>query len=99
MRVIEELGVDSEAHSVRKAGKPVFGYKQHTVADSSGVVMAAATTIAANCHDSNPLLGPRQKPISSLQSEPVFIPTRHIGQKHHAALKTAFKIRPLRTIH
>ena len=66
MRVIEEPGVDSEARSIRKAGKPVFGYKQHTVVDNNGLVMAATTT-AANCHDSKPLLGPRQSqyPVSS----------------------------------
>ena len=34
----------------------MFGYKQHTVVDNNGLVMAIETT-AANCHDSKPLLG------------------------------------------
>ena len=37
MRVIEVThpGVDIEARWVRKSGKPVFGYKQHTTVDST----------------------------------------------------------------
>lgn len=57
MQVIEvtQPGVDSEARWVRKNGKPVLGYKQHTLVDDNGLVLAIETT-AANCHDSKPLL-------------------------------------------
>ena len=36
MRVIEVVqpGVDTEAHWVKKGGKSVFGYKQHTLVDN-----------------------------------------------------------------
>ena len=62
MRVIEVThpGVDNEARWVSSRGKSVFGYKQHTVVDDDGLVMAVTTT-AANCHDSKPLLGPLNK--------------------------------------
>ena len=83
MQVIEvtQPGVDSEARWVRKGGKPVFGYKQHTVVDDNGLVLAIATT-AANCHDSKPLLDLLDKPISS--REPVFMPTRRIAARNIA---------------
>lgn len=57
MRIIEvtQPGVDSEARWVKKGGQSVFGYKQHTMVDDDGLVMAVTTT-AANCHDSKPLL-------------------------------------------
>lgn len=32
----------------------MFGYKQHTVIEDNGLVIAVETT-AANCHDSKPL--------------------------------------------
>ena len=57
MRVIEVIqpGVDTEARWVKKGGKSVFGYKQHTLVDNNGLVLAVETT-AANQHDSKPLL-------------------------------------------
>ncbi|MCC6922244.1 MAG: IS5 family transposase [Nitrosomonas sp.] len=57
MSVIEttQPGVDTEARWVKKGGKSVFGYKQHTVVDNNGLVMAVETT-AANRHDSQPML-------------------------------------------
>ena len=57
MRVIEvgQSGVDTEARGVKKGDKFVFGYKQNTVVDDNGLVLAVETT-AANCHDSKPLL-------------------------------------------
>jgi len=57
MKVIEatQPGVDTEARWVKKGGKSVFGYKQHTVVDDNGLVMAVETT-AANRHDSQPML-------------------------------------------
>ena len=57
MRVIEvtQPGVDTEARWVKKGGKSLFGYKQHTMVDGNGLVVAIENT-AANCHDSKPLL-------------------------------------------
>lgn len=57
MRVIAvtQPGVDAEARWVKKGGQSVFGYKQHTLVDHNGLVIAVETT-AANCHDSKPLL-------------------------------------------
>ena len=41
MRVIEvtQPGVDTEARWVKKNGKSVFGYKQHTLVDNNGLVL------------------------------------------------------------
>jgi transposase, IS5 family len=57
MQVVEvaQPGVDTEARWVKKDGKSVFGYKQHTLVDDNGLVMAVETT-AANQHDSKPML-------------------------------------------
>lgn len=57
MRVIEVIqpGVDAQARWVKKGSKSVFGYKQHTLVDNNGLVMAVETA-AANQHDSRPLL-------------------------------------------
>ena len=57
MQVIEvtQPGVDAEARWVKKGDKSLFGYKQHTVVDDNGLVVAVETT-AANCHDSKSLL-------------------------------------------
>ena len=57
IRVIEVVqpGVDTEARWVKKDGKSVFGYKQHTLVDNNGLMLAVETT-AANQHDSKPLL-------------------------------------------
>jgi Transposase DDE domain len=58
MKVIEatQPGVDTEARWVKKVGKSVFGYKQHTAVDDNDLVMAVETT-AANRHDSQPMPG------------------------------------------
>jgi IS5 family transposase len=42
MRVIAvtQPGVDIEARWVKKGGQSVFGYKQHTLVDHNGLVMA-----------------------------------------------------------
>lgn len=73
MGVIEvtQPGVDTEARWVKKSGKSVFGYKQHTVVDDNGLVIAVETT-AANCHDSKPLLtlldkAVKNKPLTQRQ--------------------------------
>lgn len=49
MKVIEALqaGVDTEARWAKKGGKAVFGYKQHTVVDDNGLVIAVETTTAS----------------------------------------------------
>ena len=88
MRVIEVThpGVDSEARWVRKGSKSIFGYKQHTVVDSNGLVMAVTTT-AANCHDSKPLLSLLDK--ANIQpSVRVHADKAYSSQKHRDALKT-----------
>lgn len=88
MQVIEvtQPGVDSEARWVRKGGKPVFGYKQHTVVDGNGLVLAVATT-AANCHDSKPLLDLLEK--ANIQpGVRVHADKAYSSQKHRAALKS-----------
>jgi len=88
MQVIEvtQPGVDSEARWVRKGGKPVFGYKQHTVVDDNGLVLAVETT-AANCHDSKPLLDLLDK--ANIQpGVRVHADKAYSSQKHRAALKS-----------
>jgi len=87
MRVIEvtQPGVDSEACWVKKSGKLVFGYKQHTVVDNNGLVMAVVTT-APNCHDSKLLLGVLDKaniqPGTRIHADKVYC-----SQKHRDAIK------------
>lgn len=87
MRVIEvvQAGVDVEARWVNKGGKSIFGYKQHTVVDDNGLVMAVETT-AANCHDSKPLLSlldkANIKPGTRIHADKAYC-----SQKHHEALK------------
>lgn len=58
MRVVEVLqpGVDHEARWTKKAGKSLFGYKQHALVNDDGLVMAVETT-PANRHDSQPFIG------------------------------------------
>lgn len=52
---VTQPGVDSEARWLKKAGKSVFGYKQHTLVDHQGLVIAIETT-PANQHDSQPFV-------------------------------------------
>ena len=88
MRVIEvnQPGVDREARWLKEAGKSVFGYKQHTVVDSNGLVIAVETT-PANRHDSQPLVGLTDKagikPGSRLHADKAYC-----SKKHQDALKT-----------
>lgn len=88
MRVIEvtQPGVDSEARWVRKGGKSVFGYKQHTVVDGNGLVLAVETT-AANCHDSKPLLDLLEK-ANIHPGVRVHADKAYSSQKHRNALKS-----------
>jgi len=53
--LVTQPGVDGEARWLKKAGKSVFGYKQHTVVDANGLVLAVETT-PANRHDSQPFV-------------------------------------------
>lgn len=57
MRVIkvEEPRVDPDGRWVKKGGESQFGYKQHTLVDDHGLVLAVETT-EANCHDSRMLI-------------------------------------------
>ena len=50
--IVEEPHVDEDARWTKKSGKYVFGYKQNTVVNDDGLVLAVETT-AANCHDTN----------------------------------------------
>lgn len=87
MKVVEasQPGVDTEARWVKKGGKSVFGYKQHTMVDDNGLVMAVETT-AANQHDSQPMLTLVDKapikPGSRLHTDKAYS-----SQKHRKALK------------
>lgn len=87
MRVIEvtQPGVDTEARWVKKSGKSVFGYKQHTVVDDNGLVIAVETT-AANRHDSRPLLTLLDK-AGIKPGTRVHADKAYCSQKHHDALK------------
>ena len=88
MQVIEvtQPGVDTEARWVRKGGKSVFGYKQHTIVDNNGLVLAVETT-AANCHDSKPLLDLLDK--ANIQpGTRVHADKAYSSQKHRDALKS-----------
>ena len=82
-----QLGVDTEARWIRKGGQPVFGYKQHTVVDDSGLVIAVVTT-AANCYDSKPLLDLLDKANIRLGVR-VHADKAYCSQKHRDALKRA----------
>src|SRR5574337_1670020 len=85
-RKVTQPGVDTEARWVRKGGKPVFGYKQHTVVDSNGLVMAVTAT-AANCHDSKPLLDLLDK--ANIQAGiRLHAGKAYHSQKHRDALKS-----------
>ena len=87
MRValVTQPGVDSEARWLKKAGKTVFGYKQHTVVDANGLVIAVETT-PANRHDSQPLVGLVDKagiePGARLHADKAYC-----SKKHQDALK------------
>lgn len=88
MRVIEVVqpGVDAEARWVKKGGKSIFGYKQHTLVDNNGLVVAVETT-AANQHDSKPLL----TLLDKAEIEPgtrIHADKAYCSQKHREALKS-----------
>ncbi|MFO1289616.1 MAG: IS5 family transposase [Nitrosomonas sp.] len=88
MRVIEvdQPGVDAEARWVKKGDKSVFGYKQHTVVDDNGLVLAVETT-AANCHDSKPLLDLLDK--ANIQPDTrIHADKAYSSQKHRDTLKS-----------
>ncbi len=88
MHVIEvtQPGVDTEARWIKKSGKSIFGYKQHTVVDDNGLVIAVETT-AANCHDSKPLLTLLDK-AEIKPGARVHADKAYCRQKHHDALKS-----------
>ncbi|MFZ1851372.1 MAG: transposase [Nitrosomonas sp.] len=88
MTVIEvtQPGVDAEARWIKKGGQSVFCYKQHTVVDGNGLVIAIETT-ATYCHDSKPA-------GSALDKADIQTGTRihsdkaYSSQKHRDALKS-----------
>ncbi|WP_152976362.1 IS5 family transposase, partial [Methyloglobulus morosus] len=87
MRVVEvaQPGVDNEGRWLKKAGKPVFGYKRHTVVDGNGLAVAVETT-PANRHDSQPFVDlvdkARVKPGTRVHADKAYC-----SKKHWAALK------------
>lgn len=87
MNVIEvkQPGVDSEARWTKKGGKALFGYKQHTLVDDNGLVLAVETT-AANQHDSKPMLDLIDK-ASIKEGSRVHADKAYCSQKHREALK------------
>ncbi|MBY0484700.1 transposase, partial [Nitrosomonas sp.] len=87
MRVIEVIqpGVDTEARWVKKGGKSVFGYKQHTLVDNNGLVLAVET-IAVNQHDSKPLL-PLLDKVGIEPGTRIHADKAYCSQKHREALK------------
>jgi transposase, IS5 family len=87
MRVVEiaQPGVDSEARWLKKAGKSVFGYKQHTVVDGNGLVVAVETT-PANRHDSQPFIDLIDKADVKAGAR-VHADKAYASKKHRGALK------------
>ena len=88
MRVIAvtQPGVDIEARWVSIRGQSFFGYKQHTLVDHNGLVMAVETT-AANCHDSKLLLTLLDK-AEIVPGTRVHADKAYCSQKHREALKS-----------
>ena len=87
MQVIEvtQPGVDSEARWLKKAGKSVFGYKQHTLVDHQGLVIAIETT-PANQHDSQPFVDLVDKANLKAGTR-VHTDKAYCSKKHKDALK------------
>ena len=82
---LEQPGVDHEARWLKKSGKSVFGYKQHTLVDDNGLVKALVTT-PANQHDSVPFI----ELLDSAQlakGSRVCADKAYPSQKHAQALK------------
>ena len=71
---------------IKKGDKSVFGYKQHTVVDDNGLLLAIETT-SANCHDSKPLLDLLDK--TNIQpSTRIHADKAYSSQKHRDTLKS-----------
>lgn len=87
MRVVEVVqpGVDNEARWLKKAGKSVFGYKQHTAVDGNGLVLAVETT-PANRHDSQPFVDLVDKAKVKTGAR-IHADKAYASQKHREALK------------
>jgi len=87
MKVVEttQSGVDIEARWVKKGGKSVFGYKQHTLVDDNGLVVAVETT-AANQHDSLSMLAVLDK-AEIMPGSRIHADKAYNSQKHREALK------------
>lgn len=87
MRAVEvaQPGVDNEARWLKKAGKSVFGYKQHTLVDHQGLVVAVETT-PANRHDSQPFIDLVDKAKVKAGAR-VHADKAYCSKKHREALK------------
>ncbi len=82
---VEQPGVNTDAHWVKKSGKSLFSYKQHTLVDDNGLVMAVETT-AANQHDSQPMLELLDKAAIKPGTR-VHTDKAYCSKKHREALK------------
>lgn len=82
---VTQPGVDTDARWVKKGGRSVFGYKQHTLVDDNGLVMAMETT-AANQHDSQPMLDVLDKAQIKAGSR-LHGDKAYCSRKHREALK------------
>ena len=87
LHVIEvtQPGVDGEARWLKKAGQSVFGYKQHTLVDHQGLVLAVETT-PANRHDSQPFIDLVDKAQLKAGAR-VHADKAYSSKKHQDALK------------
>lgn len=87
LRVIEvaQPGVDGDARWLNKAGRAVFGYKQQTVVDHQGLVIAIETT-EANRHDSQPFIERVDKANLKAGSR-IHADNAYCSKKHQDALK------------
>jgi len=87
MSVVEvtQPGVDTEARWLKKAGKSLFGYKQHTAVDGNGLVLAVETT-PANRHDSQPFVDLVDKTDFKAGSR-IHADKAYCSKKHREALK------------
>jgi IS5 family transposase len=93
-----EAGVTAVINSlhIMKGGKSVFGYKQHTMVDDNGLVMAI-TTSTVNCHDSKPLLSLLERanirPGTRIHADKAYSSQKHRDALKSCGIKNAFRIR------
>jgi len=82
---VEEPQVDTDARWTKKSGKSVFGYKQNTLVNDDGLVLAVETT-AANQHDSK-LLKPVLEKITTYEKQRVYADKAYVSAEHKNYLR------------